>query len=57
MNENLSNQISEQFNGIKKLQDHEQDLLQKMENSKRDLELAHNGKISDSKRILKNLKI
>merc|ERR1712083_713431 len=32
-----------QLNGIKKLQDHEQDLLQKLENSKRDLELAHNG--------------
>ena len=45
MNENLSNQISEQLNGIKKLQDHEQDLMQKLENSKRDLELAHNGKI------------
>ena len=44
MNENLSNQISEQLNGIKKLQDHEQDLMQKLENSKRDLELAHNGK-------------
>merc|ERR1711899_99398 len=43
MNENLSNQISEQLNGIKKLQDHEQDLMQKLENSKRDLELAHNG--------------
>ena len=45
MNENLSNQISEQLNGIKKLQDYEQDLMQKLENSKRDLELAHNGKI------------
>ena len=44
MNENLSNQVSEQLNSIKKLQDHEQDLMQKVENSKRDLELAHNGK-------------
>ena len=44
MNENLSNQVSEQLNSIKKLQDHEQDLIQKVENSKRDLELAHNGK-------------
>jgi len=43
MNENLSNQVSEQLNSIKKLQDHEQDLMQKVENSKRDLELAHNG--------------
>ena len=43
MNENLSNQISEQLNGMKKFQDHEQELIQKLENSKRDLELAHNG--------------
>merc|ERR1712129_187568 len=43
MNENLSNQVSEQLNSIKKLQDHEQVLMQKVENSKRDLELAHNG--------------
>lgn len=43
MNENMSNQISEQLHMIKKLQDHEQDLVGKLENAKRDLELAHNG--------------
>ena len=51
MNENLSNQVSEQLNSIKKLQDHEQDLMQKVENSKRDLELAHNGKIQLQQRF------
>ena len=43
MNENLSNQVSDHLNTIKKLQDKEQDLLIKLDNSKRDLELAHNG--------------
>lgn len=43
MNETLSNQISEQLNTIKKLQDKEQDLMLKLDNAKRDLELAHNG--------------
>jgi uncharacterized coiled-coil protein SlyX len=47
MNENLSNQISEQLNSIKRLQDHEQDLIHKLDNSKRDLELAHNGMTSE----------
>ena len=43
MNENLSNQISEQLATIKKLQDKEQELVMKVDSSKRDLELAHNG--------------
>lgn len=47
MNDNLSNQISEQLNSMKKLQDKEQDLLQKLDNVKRDLELAHNGMTSE----------
>ena len=52
MNENLSNQVSDHLNTIKKLQDKEQDLLLKLENSKRDLELAHNG-MTAGKCILK----
>merc|ERR1712029_1209798 len=32
---------------IKKLQDHEQDLMSKLENAKRDLELAHTGMTSE----------
>ena len=52
MNENLSNQVSDHLNTIKKLQDKEQDLLLKLENSKRDLELAHNG-MTAGKYILK----
>merc|ERR1712012_1083219 len=47
MNENLSNQISEQLLTIKKLQDHEQDLMSKLENAKRDLESAHTGMTSE----------
>ena len=52
MNENLSNQVSDHLNTIKKLQDKEQDLLLKLDNSKRDLELAHNG-MTAGKYILK----
>ena len=52
MNENLSNQVSDHLNTIKKLQDKEQDLLLKLENSKRDLELAHNG-MTAGKYVLK----
>ena len=51
MNENLSNQVSDHLNTIKKLQDKEQDLLLKLDNSKRDLELAHNGMTAGKKLV------
>ena len=45
MNENMSDQISEQLLSIEKLQDHEKDLIQKLDKSESNLELAQNGKI------------
>ena len=43
MNENLSNEISDLLMTTKKYQDREKELLLKLDNSKRDLELAHRG--------------